>query len=95
MRQRRELLRRQAHVELGDFEPQRGQRQARLVEAMFEVVAEIRAHHRLARQVHREHGVGIRPALAIALHPDQQRANDPTIDGRHAPMTLGRVEKIV
>ena len=62
---------------------------------LLQVVAEIRTHHGLAGQVHREHRIGIRPAVAIALHPHQQRADHPAVDGRHAAVTLGGVEKLV
>ena len=71
------------------------ERQPRLVETVLEIVAEIRTHHRLAGEIHREHRLRVGPAIAIALHPYEQRANHPAIDRRHAPVALGRVEKVV
>ena len=69
--------------------------QSRLVEAVLQIVAKVRAHDRLAGEIHREHRVRVGPAIAIALHPHQQRADDPAIDGRHAAVALRRVEKLV
>ena len=78
---------------LGDFQAQQRRRQRVRRQHRERVLDEALVVQRAAAQVDADE-VGGREARPVLLDPDQRLLEDPAVDGRHAPVVVGRADDL-
>ena len=78
---------------LGDFEPQRRDRQAGGGDLFLNEFEYVVVGERLSREIHREDGSGVAENLRVFLQARDRLGDYPTVDLRHQLVALGSREE--